>query len=52
VKFYCPNCEKTVRNKDQEEPLPTKCPECGADLYPEEILFQQMLSETDREVLV
>jgi DNA-directed RNA polymerase subunit RPC12/RpoP len=52
VKYYCPNCEKIFKNKDQDSPLPTTCPECGADLYPEEILFQQLISETDCEILV
>ena len=52
MKYYCPNCEKTFKNKGQDAPLPTVCPECGADLYPEEILFQQLISETDCEILV
>ena len=52
VKYYCPTCEKIFKNKDQDSPLPTTCPECGADLYPEEILFQQLISETDHEILV
>ena len=45
--YYCPNCEKNFENKDQDEPLPVTCPECGADLYPEEVLYQQMISEPE-----
>ena len=48
--YYCPNCEKKVESEEKEGTLPLTCPECGADLYPEEILFQQMISGNGKEV--
>ena len=50
--YYCPTCEAKINNKDKDEPLPAVCPECGADLYPEEILYQEMISENKLDVLL
>ena len=42
--YFCHNCEKKIHQEENEGFMPVTCPECGADLYPEEILFQQMIS--------
>lgn len=47
--IHCPSCETTFKSDSKEEPLPSTCPECGADLYPEEIIYQQMISEPDKD---
>jgi len=44
MSYYCPTCGENFEITDQAEAIPAVCPECGADLYPEEILFQQMIS--------
>lgn len=50
--YYCPQCEANLENSDQSDPLPVSCPECGADLYPEEIIYQQLISENDKDVVL
>lgn len=52
MSYYCPSCEVRIKNKDKDEPLPAVCPECGADLYPEEILYQEMISESEQDVVL
>jgi len=48
---HCPSCEiKFKWESKEEEPLPSTCPDCGADLYPEEILYHLMITESDKEV--
>jgi transcription initiation factor IIE alpha subunit len=51
MSFHCPKCGESFSTQDQTEPLPAKCPECGADLYTEEILYQQLISETSQDVV-
>jgi len=50
--YYCPKCNARIKSKDKEEPLPAVCPECGADLYPEEILYQEMICEPERDLML
>lgn len=52
MQYHCPACEKKVEIEENEGISPIACPECGADLYPEEILFQQMISGNGQEVPV
>jgi hypothetical protein len=51
MSYYCPTCEARIKSKDKEVPLPAVCPECGADLYPEEILYQELISDPEQEVV-
>lgn len=52
MKYHCPNCGTRFHQKDEEEPLPVLCPECGADLYLEEILYQLLLSDPEAAAAV
>lgn len=47
MSYHCPLCETCIENETSNDPLLVRCPECGADLYPEEVIFQQMISGTD-----
>jgi len=49
---YCPNCNASIKTEKDTDPLPMTCPECGSDLYPEEILFQELISEVQTVVKV
>ncbi|MHC4943258.1 MAG: zinc ribbon domain-containing protein [Planctomycetota bacterium] len=50
--YHCPKCGEGFKTQDQTEPLPATCPECGADLYPEEILYQQMISDSNVDAVL
>ena len=52
MKYWCPNCGECFTRKDDEEPLPVHCPECGADLYLEEVLYQLLLSDPESAAAV
>ncbi len=46
--YNCPECGSKILFENNNEYLPVICPECGADLYPEEIIFQQMMNEDEK----
>lgn len=47
MNYYCPKCSERFNTSDLTEPPPAICPECGADLYPEEIVYQQLISDAN-----
>lgn len=49
--IHCPTCEASYKSDNQDETLPSVCPDCGADLYPEELIFQQLITENDKEIV-
>ena len=44
--IYCPCCENSI---DEEDSLPQTCPNCGSDLYLEEVIYQEMIAGSEAE---